>query len=411
MNTLQVLVEILIVLAFTFGCGRLTRRLSQPTVVGEIAGGLLLGPLVFGRIAPALQARVFTVNAEDALHTLSRIGLVLFLFLIGAELDLSAIRHRKRVVSAITAGSMLLPFAFGLAVAPQLWRRFPSSHGFTAFALLTGTAMSITALPVLASVLRERAASGHPEQQDTASIALLSASVNDALGWCVLSVLLVLVHRTGGWSAVVINLCCLSLFVAAMLYLMRPLLQRLLSVLPTWLMGAVVLVLAFSSARLTEKFGVHPFCGALLAGLCTPRSANNSFLLWMQRTFHPVIRLTLPLFFALTGLHMQPGVFQRSGLLSLVVIVVVAVTGKILGATTMARLSGLQMQQAWRLGLLLNTRGLVELILLDVGYREGIFTAALFTLFVLMALLTTGMTGPLLNLHEKFMLPKSAESQ
>lgn len=408
MNILQVLIEVLVVLAVTFGCGRLARRLSQPTVVGQITGGLLLGPLVFGRIAPALQAHVFSLSAEDALHTLSRIGLVLFLFLIGAELDLSAIRHRVRVVSAITAGSMLLPFAFGVAVASLLWKRFPSSHGFTAFALLIGTAMSITALPVLASMLRERAASGHPEQQGTASIALLSASVNDVLGWCVLSVILVLVHRTGGWPAVVIHLCYQSLFVAAMLYVTRPLLQRLLNVFPTWLMGAVVLVLAFSSARLTEMLGVHPFCGALLAGLCAPRSANSSFLLWIQKALDPVISLTLPLFFALTGLHMQPGVLQRSGLSSLVVIVAVAVAGKVLGAATMARLSGLQMQQAWRLGLLLNTRGLVELILLDVGYREGIFSSALFTLFVLMALLTTAMTGPLLNLQENFMSPRNA---
>ncbi len=268
--------------------------------------------------------------------------------------------------------------------------------------------MSITALPVLASLLRERAAGGHPEQQGTASIALLSASVNDVLGWCFLSVMLVLVHRTGGWPAIAFHLCCLSLLVAAMLYLIRPLLQRLLGTLPTWLMGAVVLVLAFLSARLTENLGVHPFFGALLAGLCAPRSANDSLSLWLQRALHPVIRLTLPLFFALTGLHMQTGVFQRNSLLSLVVIVTVAVVGKILGAATMAKLSGLEMQQAWRLGLLLNTRGLVELILLDVGYREGIFTAPLFTLFALMALLTTGMTGPLLNLHEKFMLPESA---
>ncbi len=114
MNAIRGLIEVLVVLAVTFGCGRLARRLSQPTVVGEIAGGLLLGPLVFGRVAPALQARVFAVSAEDALHSLSRIGLVLFLFLIGAELDLSAIRRRVRVISAITAGSMLLPFALGV---------------------------------------------------------------------------------------------------------------------------------------------------------------------------------------------------------------------------------------------------------------------------------------------------------
>ena len=397
----QLLVEVVAILMITSGCGWLLRRLGQPTVVGEITGGLLLGPLVFGQIAPTLHARLFPVSGLSALQTLSQVGLVLFLFMIGAELELDAIRRNVRTVAATTAGSMLLPFAFGVAVAPLLWHRFASLRGFPAFAFFVGIAMSITALPVLASLLRERAQSGRAERDECSSIALLSASVNDLLGWCALSSMLILLHGTGGLRVLATHLGLLLLFVAAMLFVLRPLLRWLASTLPFWITGMLLVLVAFLSSQVTEGLGLHAFAGAFLAGLCVPRSPDERLTQLMQNSLRPVIRFTLPFFFALTGLRMQPGLFRAGGMVYLLLVVALAVTGKIVGAAVMARSSGLQWYEALRIGLLLNTRGLVELIVLDVGYREGVLDAGLFTLFVLMALLTTAMTAPLLDLHHR----------
>ncbi len=402
MKLLLFLAQLLTVLAVTYGCGRLLRRLGQPAVVGEIAGGLLLGPLVLGALAPRLQAALFPAASFGALETLSRIGLVLFLFAIGAELHIAAIANNRRRVAAITAGSVLMPFALGLAVAPLLWRRFGGSGGLLAFSLFAGVALSITALPVLASMLRDRERTGRAVPQETAAMALLSASVNDVLGWCVLAVVLAVAKRDTGWSAVSVRMGWLLLFVTGMLYLVRPLLGRLLRRLERftapWAAGLVLVAVAFASSGVTERLGLHAFFGAFLAGLCVPRNAEGQNVLTATRKWlDPAVQWTLPVFFALTGLRLQPGLFRAGGLLYLLLIVAVAVTGKIAGAAGMARWSGMPWREAGRVGVLLNTRGLVELIVLNVGYREGLLTAALFTLFVLMALLTTAMTAPLLN--------------
>lgn len=392
---LQLLMQMSVVLAVTSGCGWLLQRVGQPGVVGEIAGGLLLGPLVLGQVAPHWSAALFPAGSFGPLETVSRVGLVLFLFVIGAELDTEAIRRKARSVVAITAGSVLLPFALGLGVAPLLWHRFAAGGSFYGFVLFAGIAMSITALPVLASLLRDREANGRPVPDESAAVALLSAAANDAVGWCVLAVILALLHGSGSLGGVAIHISGLLVFVGAMLLLVRPLLRLVLDRVPRWFAELLVVVLAFASSSSTEWLGVHAFFGAFLAGLCVPRgTAHHSLFGWWQ----PVIRVTLPVFFALTGLRMQPGLFRRDGLLWLLLIVAVAVSGKLCGAAGAARWTGMPWRQAAMIGVLLNTRGLVELIVLNVGLKAGILNASLFTLFVHMALITTAMTAPLLNL-------------
>lgn len=394
-SVLHVVLQVLVVLAATSGCGWLLRQAGQPRVVGEIAGGLLLGPLVLGQTAPHLAAALFPLGSSGPLEAVSRVGLVLFLFVIGAELDIAAIRRNTRGVVATMAGSVLVPFAMGCAIAPILWQRFATRGSFAEFAFFTGIAMSITALPVLASILRDRASSGRPVPEEIAAVALLSAAANDAVGWCLLAVILALLQTAGAWGGVAVRICLLLAFVGAMLLLVRPLLQRVLNGMPRWLAAMLLLALAFGTSSLTEWMGVHAFFGTFLAGLCVPRNhATHALYEWWQ----PVIRVTLPVFFALTGLRMQPGLFRRDGLVWLLLIVVVAVAGKVGGTTVAARWSGMTWTQAGRIGVLLNTRGLVELIVLNVGYKEGILNASLFTLFVFMALITTAMTAPVLNL-------------
>ena len=409
MSVFHLVLQVLVVLAVTSACGWMVRQVAQPGVVGEIAGGLLLGPLVLGRVAPMWSAILFPADSFNSLLTVSRIGLVLFLFSIGAELDLAAIRRNARTVAAITTGSLLLPFAIGAAIAPLLWRRFAgsSSSSFTGFVLFVGIAMSITALPVLASLLQDRKAIGRPVPAETAAMALLSAAASDAVGWCVLAVILVILGSSTGWGSVMLRAGLSLVFVAAMLLLVRPLLRVVLPRLPRSLAILLPLVLAFSSSSVTEWLGLHAFFGAFLAGLCLPRGeAVHSLLGWWR----PVIRVTLPVFFALTGLRMQPDILNLHGQYWLLLIVVLAITGKIGGAASAARWSGMPWGQAGLIGVLLNTRGLVELIVLNVGYNAGVINASLFTLFVLMALITTAMTAPLLNLWPRPTLVDPAHS-
>jgi Kef-type K+ transport system membrane component KefB len=402
------LLQLALILAVTAACGWLLARLGQPRVVGQIAGGLLLGPLAFGYFFPTLANTLFAPSRLHTLEIVSNIGLVLFLFVIGADLNLAEINKNRGATFAITLGSIAAPFALGLAIAPLLFTRFATpgaSH--TGFYLFAGIAMSITALPVLASILKDREQAGRPVDTATAAHALLSAAANDLVAWCALAITLTLLHHDAGMRPALLRLLTLAAFVGLMLYAVRPIAARLAPArlalkTPRWLFLLCITALAFLSAHITDTLGIHAFFGAFLAGLCVPRTslADETLPHTLNRTLQPLIRITLPVFFALTGLRMQRSMFSRDGLAWLAVILAVAVAGKIGGAALAARASGMAWPTASRIGILLNTRGLVELIVLNIGYREGILSPTLFTLFVLMAILTTAMTVPLLNLAE-----------
>jgi Kef-type K+ transport system membrane component KefB len=400
MNTLGTLpllaLQLATILIVTYICGELLARLGQPRVVGEITGGLLLGPLVLGHLLPSLSTLVFPPSRLHPLEVVSNIGLVLFLFLIGADLDFNAARRNRGTSLAITIGSIALPLALGIALSSLLFARFGTQHtSYPAFLLFVGIAMSITALPVLARIIQERSKAGSPVDPEIASTALIVAAANDLLAWSLLAFTLTLLHTD---QSVVSRLLMLAVYIAIMLFLIRPFLARILTsrqstLIWLWLPGMVVF--AFLSARITEDLGVHAFFGAFLAGTCVPSGLLKSAL---HRRLNPLIEVTIPIFFAMTGLRMQREMFSSRGWSWLAIILLVAVTGKIGGAMLAARGSGMPLKPALQIGILLNTRGLVELIALNIGYKEGIFSPMLFTLFVLMALITTAMTSPLFSL-------------
>jgi Kef-type K+ transport system membrane component KefB len=403
--------QVAAILCVTSLCGYVLQRLRQPRVVGEIAGGLLLGPLAFGHLFPATFASLFPATHLQALETVSNVGLVLFLFLSGAELDLATIRGNRRSTLAILLGNVGLPFALGAAISPMLRTRFGRPHvSPLGFLLFTGIAMSITALPVLARIIEERKSTRLRIDPSTATTALICAATNDLLAWSLLALALNLTHSQQpdhNFAATGLQLLALLAYLAVMLLVVRPLAKRLLAKgsgprIALWLPGAVAF--AFLSARTTEALGVHAFFGAFLAGICIPLTSRHAAPLEqaLRKIFKPIIWIALPVFFAMTGLRMQPGTFSLGSMEWFALILVLAVAGKIGGAMFAARATGMQWKMSTQIGILMNTRGLVELIVLNVGYKEGVLTPLLFTLFVLMALVTTAMTVPLLDLSEAF---------
>jgi Kef-type K+ transport system membrane component KefB len=382
--------QIVVILAVTKVCGWVLGRVGQPRVVGEIAGGLLLGPLVFGHYFPAASARVFPPGCLQGLEIVSYVGLVLFLLTIGAEVDEGPASWRASL--AITVGSIAVPFVLGVGLAGML----PRAEGVSrvGFCLFVGIAMCITALPVLARIIQERRGTGRAVDPGTASIALVCTAGNDVVAWALLAVTLEIV-RGGGWVGVSTRLVLLAGFVGVMLLGVRPMAARLAGRGPLWVWIAGMVAVAFGSARLTEMLGVHAFFGAFLAGVCVPWT--KALEEGSKRLLQPLIAVGLPLFFAMTGLRAQREMFSRSALEWLAVVLMVAVVGKIGGSALGARVSGMSWKTAAEIGVLMNTRGLVELVVLNIGYKEGILSPLLFTVFVLMAVVTTAMTVPLLG--------------
>jgi len=417
MNTqdlLLLLPQLAVILVVTAVCGWLAQRLRQPRVIGEIAGGLLLGPLALGRLLPSVQAHLFPPAHLDNLVFLSNVGLVAFLFLTGAELDIDSVRRNPRRNVVITLGNIGLPFAFALLIAPSLRTSFGLLNvPRGAFALFVGVALSITALPVLARIIEERKTDRHPVDPVIAATSIVCAAANDLVAWT-LALTLTIAHtqRLGhNLATTAWHVALLLVYVAFMLQVVRPFAKRILIFSKhrprTWLWLPCALLLAVASANFTLWLGMHLFFGSFLAGVCIPVSHKRGVALdlALRKTLRPVIALTLPVFFAITGLRMSTASLNAASLRWFLLITALAVLGKIGGGMISARLTRMAWKPAIQIGILMNTRGLVELIVLNVGLREGILTPTLFTVFVLMALVTTAMTAPLLDLSQYLMRP------
>jgi Kef-type K+ transport system membrane component KefB len=406
LEVLRFLLQVTAVLLVTGLCGRLARRIGQPAVVGEMAGGLLLGPTAFGLLWPHASTWLFAAAHLRGLELLSQAGLTLFLFLLGAEMDLAHLARRGRLLLLTATGSIAAPFVAGAAMALWLAPRFRApSVSLAAFILFVGTAFSITALPVLGRILRERAQQGKPLPRDVAELAFAAAVVNDAVAWILLLAAL-LAARAGhaaagqGTANSLGSLGLALLFVAVMVFAIRPLLQQWVDRTGTGLpQTAACLALAFASAWVTDTLGLHAFFGAVLAGICAPRAAiaGKPWAASLEDRLRPFTAIALPMFFALTGLRTKLSVHAGMGFVTLAILLIAALS-KLAAGSACARLGGMTWRHATEVGLLLNTRGLVELVVLNVGLREGVLTPPLFSALVFMALATTAMTVPALDL-------------
>jgi Kef-type K+ transport system membrane component KefB len=373
----------------------LVARAGQPAVVGEMLGGILLGPSFFGLAFPAMQQAIFPADRLGPLQLVSNIGVILFMFLVGCEFDPRHVTRRARTAVLVSQAGIALPLVLGIALAWTIHAEFaPAGVPFLPFALFVGTAMSITAFPVLARILAER------ELTHTVlgSTAIACAAIDDVSAWCILSIV-VAVAKAHGLQGAAMTIGLTLLYAAVMVAIVRPIVRRIRVDSPRLADRgfAAVLIFAFASALATEIIGVHAIFGAFLAGVVV--SANPVIPPLVIERVKPLASAVLvPLFFASAGLRTELALFgDVHGWSVCLAIIAVAVTGKFGGGILAAGWSGMAWRDAFALGTLMNTRGLMELIVLNVGYELGILSPSLFSMMVLMALVTTAMTAPLLG--------------
>jgi len=387
---------VVMLLARLFGMA--AARIGQPRVMGEVVAGIVLGPTVVGALFPALETALFPSDLIPFLGVVAQLGLIFYMFLVGLEVDLSQIKGRVGQVAAISNVSVALPMMLGIAVALPVYELVGPDKKFVAFALFMGVSMSITAFPVLARILVERRMLKRP----VGVLALACAAVDDVTAWFLIA-LATAVAAAGSGSDVAETIALAILFALVMAFAIRPLLGRVSTAydeagrVPG---GWVALIFAgvLLSAYVTEQIGIALIFGAFVMGLIMPRRAELTEDV-TRRIEDFVVTLLLPLFFAYTGLRTNIGLLDRPELWLITgVLFVEAVTGKLFGATIAARLTGFDWRSATVIGTLMNTRGLTELIVLNLALELGVISEALFAMLVLMALVTTFMAGPALRL-------------
>ncbi len=394
---LHVLLVLAVVIATARVMGILFKFLHQPPVIGEIIGGMLLGPSVLGRLAPEASAYILPGSVAPMLGIIAQLGVILYMFLVGLDLDLRALRKSGYVTLAISHASIVLPFLLGAMFALALYERFSdNSVAFTTFALFLGVSMSVTAFPVLARILTDR----RMHKSRMGMLALTCAAVDDVTAWCLLAFVVSVAQSR--ISNAVVTLVLTGVFIAFILLVARPLIARLAPRLEasgrvTEGGMALIFVAILLSALATEYIGIHAIFGAFLLGAVIPH--NSRVAGDVTAKLQDVVRVMfLPAFFAFTGMRTQFGLLQTGeDWLLCGGIIAVATVGKFGGTLVAAKLMGMSLRDSSALGILMNTRGLVELIVLNIGLDLGVISPTLFAMLVLMALVTTFATTPILD--------------
>jgi Kef-type K+ transport system membrane component KefB len=395
------LLQVIVIITIARILGMLFTKMGQPAVIGEMVGGILLGPSLLGWLAPQAETLLFPSSSLGILQMLGQVGVILFMFIVGMELNPQSLRQRAHSAVLISHVGILAPFMLGTALALFIYLPLaPRDVSFLAFALFMGIAMSITAFPVLARIIEQRGLSGTA----LGSTAIACAAVDDVTAWCVLAIV-VAIARAEDLSGAILTVGLALTFTTVMLFLIKPWLRQIVqrtSHGETYNKGIIAgtLLFAFASALFTETIGIHALFGAFLAGaILPPPEILRALVKERLETFSTVF--LLPLFFAFTGLRTQIGLLDdwQSWLLC-GLIIVVAIAGKLGGTALAARWTGMSWRESLSIGALMNTRGLMELIALNIGYELGILSAEIFAMMVLMALATTFMTGPILSVIE-----------
>ena len=393
---LHLLVALVVIISVARIMGLVFKRIHQPAVIGEVVGGIILGPSILGRISPEAMTWILPPEVAPYLSSFAQIGLMLYMFLVGLELDLRVLKKSGHATTAISHASILLPFLLGTVLALFIFQTHaPEGVSFTSFSLFLGISMSITAFPVLARILTDK----NMHKTDLGILALSCAAIDDVTAWCLLALVISIMKST--ISSAVITFILTAAFIAFMFVVIRPLLAKWINSINEKFSEnnmALIFLGLIGSALMTEAIGIHAIFGAFLFGAIIPHESNVTETL-THRMFDLVRILFLPAFFAFTGMRTQFGLLSSSAdWLLCGLIIVIATVGKFGGTLLAAKWVGMKWRDSMALGALMNTRGLVELIVLNIGLDLGVITPRLFAMLVVMALVTTFATGPLLRL-------------
>jgi len=405
----HVLLALVVVIIAARVCGALCKLIHQPPVIGEVIAGILLGPSLLGRISPEAMGYLLPTTVAPYLSVIAQMGVILFMFLVGLELNTSQLKNRTHATVAISHSSILVPFVLGAILALWLYPRLSTSNvPFTVFALFLGVSLSVTAFPVLARILTDRGM----QKTQLGIVALTCAAVDDVTAWCLLAFLIAVAKANVSSALVTFGLT--GLYLLFMLFVARPLItravraQELRNSVSQGAIAVVVIGLLLSTLA-TEGAGIHALFGAFLLGALIPHDSRLAQDL-THKLEDLVVVLFLPAFFAFTGMRTQIGLVEgASQWLICGLILVVASIGKFGGSFVAARITGFGNRDAASLGILMNTRGLMELIVLNIGLDLGILSPTLFAMLVLMAVITTFATTPILHLLNRNRTQPDAE--
>ncbi len=404
------LLQIIVIIAFARLFGFVFKKIGQPAVIGEIVAGIILGPSIIGSFFPQINQFLFPEASLVTLNFLSQIGLILFMFVIGMELDLKAISKQAYGAVIISHASIIIPYTLGMGLAYFIYNEYaPDGISFISFALFMGIAMSITAFPVLARILQEKGLT----RSKLGAMALTCAAADDLTAWCILAAVIALV-KSGSSLSVIYTIGLAVAYVLIMLKVIRPALEKLEHVYEhkhkkrSGIIALFFIILIISS-YITSTIGIHSLFGAFIAGVIMPSSFSFRKII-IDKIEDVSMVLLLPLFFVITGLRTQIGLLNETHLwITFGWILLVAVVGKFGGSALAAKMVGQSWKDSLSIGVLMNTRGLMQLIVLNIGYDLGILTPEIFAMMVLMALVTTFMTGPALDLIN-WIIPEKHET-
>lgn len=402
-----VLAQIVTILIVSRIFAFIIRKIHQPSVIGEIIAGIVLGPSLLGIFFPEFSSALFPENSLGNLSLLSQIGLILFMFMVGMELDMKVIQNKVRDAVVVSNAGILIPFTLGIGLAYFIYENFaPKGVPFLSFGLFLGLAMSITAFPVLARIVQERGM----HRTRIGTLVITCAAADDITAWCLLAAIIA-IAKAGSFLSSIYVIILAIVYVIIMLKVIRPFLKRVGDLhdsrenMSKQVVAIFFLTLLISSYT-TEIIGIHALFGAFLAGTIMPE--NTKFRnIFIQKIEDVALVMLLPLFFVFTGLRTQIGLLNDIYLWKVTgLIILVAITGKFVGSAIAAKVMGQNWRDSLTIGALMNTRGLMELIVLNIGYDLGILSPEVFSMMVIMALVTTFMTGPALDIIERIFKPK-----
>ena len=396
------LIQIIAVLLMVRLFGFLFKHIGQPGVIGEIVAGIVLGPSVLGYFFPDVFQALFPPESLTNLELLSQVGLVLFMFVIGMELDFSVLKNKINETLVISHAGILVPFFLGIVASYWIYEEYAAAQtAFLPFALFIGISMSITAFPVLARIIQER----NMTKTSLGTLTIASAANDDVTAWCLLAVVIA-IAKAGTFASALYAIGLTALYIIIMFMVVRPFLKKVGEVYANQevinkTFVALILLILIISSTLTEIIGIHALFGAFMAGGVMPPSIGFRKGM-MEKVEDIVLVFFLPLFFAFTGLRTEIGLINSPALWGVcLLLITVAVAGKLGGCAVAARLVGESWKDSFTIGTLMNTRGLMELVALNIGYEMGVLPPSIFVILVIMALVTTFMTTPLLHLVER----------